>query len=59
MPLSPPPHGSVRSSAELNERIRSLWLRAGGRLSAEQRAEYERLVTEWAAAVRAEIVKAA
>ncbi|AYA19851.1 hypothetical protein DCW30_14215 [Streptomyces alfalfae] len=59
MPLTPPPHGSVRSSAELNERIRSLWLRAGGRLSAEQRAEYERLVTEWAAAVRAEIVKAA
>ncbi|MEV0123893.1 hypothetical protein AB0I16_20590 [Streptomyces sp. NPDC050703] len=59
MPLTPPPHGSVRSSAELNERIRSLWLRAGGRLSTEQRAEYERLVTEWAAAVRAEIVKAA
>ena len=59
MPLTPPPHGSARSSVELNERIRSLWLRAGGRLSAEQRAEYERLVTEWAAAVRAEVVKAA
>ncbi|QES40331.1 hypothetical protein DEJ49_04445 [Streptomyces venezuelae] len=59
MPLTPPPHGSVRSSDELNERIRGLWLRAGGRLSAEQRREYEQLVTEWAAAVRAEIVKAA
>ncbi|MEV7196012.1 hypothetical protein AB0N81_30025 [Streptomyces sp. NPDC093510] len=59
MPLTPPPHGSVRSSVELNERIRGLWLRAGGRLSAEQRREYERLVTEWAAAVREEMVKAA
>ncbi|MEU5688942.1 hypothetical protein DEJ48_33625 [Streptomyces venezuelae] len=59
MPLTPQPHGSVRSSAELNERIRGLWLRAGGRLSAEQRREYEQLVTEWAAAVREEIVKAA
>ncbi|MEV0256973.1 hypothetical protein AB0H82_22280 [Streptomyces sp. NPDC050732] len=59
MPLTPPPHGSARSSAELNERIRGLWLRAGGRLSAEQRREYEQLVTEWAAAVREEMVKAA
>ncbi|QEV16895.1 hypothetical protein CP975_04735 [Streptomyces alboniger] len=59
MPLTPPPRGSVRSSVELNERIRGLWLRAGGRLSAEQRREYEQLVTEWAAAVREEIVKAA
>ncbi|WP_420712218.1 hypothetical protein [Streptomyces sp. NRRL S-920] len=49
----------MRSSVELNERIRGLWLRAGGRLSAEQRREYEQLVTEWAAAVREEIVKAA
>ncbi|ARX81954.1 hypothetical protein SMD44_01352 [Streptomyces alboflavus] len=49
----------MRSSAELNERIRGLWLRAGGRLSVEQRREYEQLVTEWAEAVRAEIVQAA
>ncbi|MFD9907284.1 hypothetical protein [Streptomyces sp. NPDC059063] len=49
----------MRSSAELNERIRGLWLRAGGRLSAEQRREYERLVTEWAEAVRTEVVQAA
>ncbi|MEV5978284.1 hypothetical protein [Streptomyces sp. NPDC052114] len=59
MPLTPPPHGSVRPSVELNERIRGLWLRAGGRLTAEQRREYEQLVTEWAAAVREEVVKAA
>ncbi|EPH46767.1 hypothetical protein GCM10010252_60580 [Streptomyces aureoverticillatus] len=49
----------MRSSSELNERIRGLWLRAGGRLSVEQRREYEQLVTEWAEAVRAEIVQAA
>lgn len=59
MPLSPQPSGSVRSAAELNERIRGLWLRADGRLSPEQRREYEQLVTEWAAAVRKEVVKAA
>ncbi|MCF3123896.1 hypothetical protein IPZ68_29925 [Streptomyces arenae] len=59
MPLTPPPPGPVRSSVELNERIRGLWLRAGGRLSAEQRREYEQLVTEWATAVREEVVKAA
>ncbi|GGV46399.1 hypothetical protein AB0I84_42475 [Streptomyces spectabilis] len=59
MPLTPQPHGSVRSSTELNERIRGLWLRAGGRLSADQRREYEQLVTEWAEAVRAEVVQAA
>ncbi|WP_440582069.1 hypothetical protein [Streptomyces flavofungini] len=49
----------MRSSVELNERIRGLWLRAGGRLTAEQRTEYEHLVTEWAEAVRAEVVRAA
>ncbi|MGW5867624.1 hypothetical protein ACWFRJ_36410 [Streptomyces sp. NPDC055239] len=59
MPLSPQPRGSARSAAELNERIRGLWMRTGGRLSAEQRSEYEQLVTEWAAAVREEVVKAA
>ncbi|MCX4668814.1 hypothetical protein OG453_19390 [Streptomyces sp. NBC_01381] len=59
MPLSPQPSGSVRSAAELNERIRGLWLRADGRLSPEQRREYEQLVTEWATAVREEVVKAA
>ncbi|MFD8567496.1 hypothetical protein [Streptomyces sp. NPDC059639] len=57
IPIQPP--GSVRSAAELNERIRGLMLHSGGRLSAEQRAEYEVLVTEWSAAMRGEIVKAA
>ncbi|MER6346388.1 hypothetical protein ACWC10_24545 [Streptomyces sp. NPDC001595] len=51
--------GSVRSAAEVNERIRALWLRAGGTLSALERAEYELLVVEWAAAVRGEIIEAA
>ncbi|MFF3205289.1 MULTISPECIES: hypothetical protein [unclassified Streptomyces] len=53
------PSGSVRSAAELNERIRALWLRAGGSLSAQERAEYELLVVEWAIAIRGEVVKAA
>ncbi|MET8246821.1 hypothetical protein ABZV31_21790 [Streptomyces sp. NPDC005202] len=51
--------GSVRSAAELNEQIRALWLRAGASLSAEERAEYELLVVEWAAAIRGEVIKAA
>ncbi|MEH0468818.1 hypothetical protein QA943_08165 [Streptomyces sp. B21-097] len=51
--------GSVRSAAELNERIRALWQRAGGTLSAQERAEYELLVVEWAAAIRGEVVAAA
>ncbi|GHH26823.1 MULTISPECIES: hypothetical protein [Streptomyces] len=57
-PDSPPP-GSARSAAELNERIRALWLRAGGTLSAQERAEYELLVIQWAAAVRGRIIEAA
>ncbi|MEU3147818.1 MULTISPECIES: hypothetical protein [unclassified Streptomyces] len=51
--------GSARSAAEVNERIRALWLRAGGSLSAQERAEYELLVVEWAAAIRGQVVKAA
>ncbi|WP_079177892.1 hypothetical protein [Streptomyces mangrovisoli] len=57
-PDSPTP-GSVRSAAELNERIRALWLRAGATLSAQERAEYELLVVRWAAAIRGEIIEAA
>lgn len=49
----------MRPADDVNEEIRALWARAGGRLSVEQRQEYERLVTEWAAAVRSEVVKAA
>lgn len=43
----------------VNEEIRALWLRARGRLDAVERAEYEGLLVEWAAAVRAEIAEAA
>ncbi|WNM33822.1 hypothetical protein RKE30_27350 [Streptomyces sp. Li-HN-5-11] len=51
--------GSVRSAAELNEQIRALWLRSGGSLSAKEREEYELLVVEWAAAIRAAVIEAA
>ncbi|MBT2415819.1 hypothetical protein J7I94_35745 [Streptomyces sp. ISL-12] len=50
---------SVCSAAELNERIRALWQRAGGSLSAQEREEYELLVVEWAAAMRGEVIEAA
>ncbi|MBB4716661.1 hypothetical protein ACH4MW_27745 [Streptomyces luteogriseus] len=51
--------GSVRSAAEVNDEIRALWQRTGGTLSAEERAEYELLVVEWAAAIRGGVVRAA
>ncbi|MER6680487.1 MULTISPECIES: hypothetical protein [Streptomyces] len=51
--------GSVRSAAEVNEQIRALWLRAGGTLSAQERAEYELLVIEWAEAIRGQVIEAA
>lgn len=53
------PCGSVRSAAELNERIRALWLRTGGNLSDQEREEYELLVVEWAEAVRCGVIEAA
>ncbi|MGW5633974.1 hypothetical protein [Streptomyces sp. NPDC003832] len=47
MPPTPRPDGVARSAAELNAQIRALWLDGRGhptvRLTAEQRAEYERL----------------
>ncbi|KPI11175.1 hypothetical protein OK074_3002 [Actinobacteria bacterium OK074] len=51
--------GSVRSADDLNDRIRALWLRAGGSLSAQEREEYELLVVEWAKAIRDGVVTAA
>nr|WP_280882267.1 hypothetical protein [Streptomyces pseudovenezuelae] len=54
--------GSVRSADVVNELIRALFQRSGGRLYGEDRAEYERLVAEWTLAVaaeRVEIVEAA
>jgi hypothetical protein len=59
MPPTPVSPGSVRSAAEVNERIRALWMRAGGSLSSQERAEYELLVVEWASAIRGDVVKAA
>ena len=53
------PDGAPRSADQLNERIRGLMLCSGGRLSDEQRAEYQVLVVAWAAAIRKEVVKVA
>ncbi|MFG3201434.1 hypothetical protein [Streptomyces sp. NPDC048192] len=58
-PEVPPRSGSVRSAAEVNEQIRALWLRTGGTLSAQERAEYEQLVVEWAQAIRCAVIEAA
>ncbi|MFC8200102.1 hypothetical protein ACFWBR_37435 [Streptomyces sp. NPDC060006] len=44
------PGATQRSSDEVNDEIRALWLRAGGTLSGEQRRAYQRLVLEWASA---------
>ncbi|MFG2196409.1 hypothetical protein [Streptomyces sp. NPDC048639] len=56
-----PRPGSTRlSAAELNARIRDLWARADGRtLSPAQREEYARLIVQWAAAERRDVVPAA
>ena len=59
--MSPEPSGLGRSrpAAVVNEDIRDLIRGAGRRLTDEERAVYERLVVEWAAAVQREIVEAA
>ncbi|WP_338693645.1 hypothetical protein V2W30_03795 [Streptomyces sp. Q6] len=57
--LSTPPSDPARSADDLNEQIRGLMARTGGRLSETQRREYEVLVVEWAAAVRGDVVQAA
>ncbi|QCX77990.1 hypothetical protein C9F11_21800 [Streptomyces sp. YIM 121038] len=48
------PRRPQRTADEVNEEIRALWLRCGGRLSTDQRREYQRLVTEWATAEAAD-----
>lgn len=58
-PTSDRQPGSVRSAAEVNEDIRALWLRAGGALSEAERREYEQLLAEWTAALRAGVIEAA
>ncbi|MDX3432430.1 MULTISPECIES: hypothetical protein [unclassified Streptomyces] len=59
MPTSPAVTGSVRSAAVVNEEIRALWQRSGGVLTPERQREYERLLVEWAAAVRSGVAEAA
>lgn|GEM_PF-2251857 len=54
MPPTPPACGRPRPADVVNELIRALFARAGGRLYGEDRAEYERLVTEWTIAIAAE-----
>ncbi|MCL6733273.1 hypothetical protein [Streptomyces neyagawaensis] len=54
MPPDLPGRGSVRSAADLNERIRTLFRTAGGYLRPHERLEYEQLVTAWALADAAE-----
>lgn len=60
--MSPNPQvpGSVRPADVVNEDIRALARSAWGRpFTNEERALYELLVVEWAAANRAEVVEAA
>lgn len=59
MPPTPSCRGPVRSAAAVNEEIRALWFDTRVRLSEEGRAALERLYEEWAAAVQADVVKAA
>lgn len=49
----------MRSAALVNEEIRALWMRTGESLSEVERREYEALLAEWTAALRAEVVEAA
>lgn len=41
----------------VNELIRALFARVGGRLYGEDKAEYDRLIAEWTLAVAAERVE--
>ncbi|MFD8919485.1 hypothetical protein ACFV0Y_16900 [Streptomyces sp. NPDC059569] len=50
---------SVRPAATVNTDIRALWAQAGGRLSAVEAERYQRLLLEWAAAMREERAEAA
>ncbi|WP_181957458.1 hypothetical protein [Streptomyces paludis] len=50
---------SVRTAAVINEEIRALWTRSGGGLRPADQERYQRLLVEWAAAVRADVAEAA
>lgn len=58
-----PPEARTRSAEELNERIRAFWVGPGGHpavpLTAEQRAEYERLCDELWQVERGDVTTAA
>ena len=49
-----PPAAELRPAHRLNAAIRALLHRAGGRLSAEERREYDALVEAYVAAVQDE-----
>ncbi|MEW1719506.1 hypothetical protein [Streptomyces sp. NPDC093109] len=49
----------MRTAAVVNDEIRALWTRSGGRLRPADQERYQRLLVEWAAAVRADVVEAA
>ncbi|MEV6504759.1 hypothetical protein AB0M61_01390 [Streptomyces sp. NPDC051642] len=60
MPPTPSSGSPVRPAAVVNQAIRALWLRAAGRsLTVAERAYYELLLIEWAAAMRAKVDVAA
>ncbi|WP_328721979.1 hypothetical protein OHT52_22460 [Streptomyces sp. NBC_00247] len=59
MPFLSSDAAPARSLPVVNADIRALWQRGGGRLSPEARREYERLLAEWAAAVRGDTAEAA
>ncbi|MFD7862136.1 hypothetical protein [Streptomyces sp. NPDC059783] len=52
--VAPEPVLPQRSSAEVNELIRTLMQHTSGILTSQKRHEYELLVVEWAQAVRRE-----
>lgn len=59
MPPTPPQPPRARSAAELNAAIRALWSHPQVPLTAEQRAEYERLCDELWQVERGDVTTAA
>ncbi|MEV0093854.1 hypothetical protein [Streptomyces sp. NPDC050738] len=59
MSFTPSPTGAARPASAVNAEIRALWSRAHGTLSEVEAVRYERLLVEWAAAVRADTDAAA
>ena len=59
MPPTSPPSGPARPAEVVNAEIRELLERTRRRLSDVERVEYEELLREYAAAVRAGVITAA